>query len=199
HRIASHRTATVGLRCKRAASKTKQRSLLRGLPTTLAKMVLKTRDGDVPDGWVRDGDWIVPWWHGTGVIVGWVLFAIFALIMGYIIGGYYHAQSRLRKGLPLLAYHKCLVSRRAPQPQYQDGWPQNNYGYYQRNAYQMNDMPPPPVYDPSRPPMYPGPPDGGSKVDPSQWRGEPTRRPAEENPAPAYTPPAGPPPPANTR
>ncbi|POR38982.1 Uncharacterized protein TPAR_00818 [Tolypocladium paradoxum] len=152
----------------------------------MAKMALEARDDNIPDGWVREGDLLVPWWHSrTGFIVRWVIFlVIFVLIMGYIIGGYYHAKSRLRKGLPLLAYHRCLVSRRARQPQYQNGWPQGNYGYYQRNAYQMNDMPPPPVYDPSRPPMYA---DGGSKVDPSQWKSEPTRRPAEENPAPAYT------------
>ncbi|PNY28597.1 Uncharacterized protein TCAP_01487 [Tolypocladium capitatum] len=167
------------------------------------KMALNTRDEVIPDGWVRDGDWIVPWWHSkasTGVIVRWAIFlAIFVLIMGYIIGGYYHAQSRLRKGLPPLAYHRCLVGRRARQPQHQNDWPQDTYGYYQPNAYQMNNMPPPPVYDPSRPPVYSSPPDGGSKVDPSQWRSEPTRRPAEENPAPAYTAPAGPQPPSNTR
>lgn len=34
----------------------------------------------------------------------------------------------------------------------------------------MHNMAPPPVYDPNsaRPPVYPGPPEGGSKVDPNQ-------------------------------
>ncbi|KAG8409001.1 ERAD-associated protein [Metarhizium acridum] len=60
-----------------------------------------------------NGDYIyVPWWHTkTGIIVRWVIFlVIFVLIMGYLIGGYYHAKARIRKGLEPLAYHRCLVS-----------------------------------------------------------------------------------------
>ncbi|PHH78923.1 hypothetical protein CDD82_2751 [Ophiocordyceps australis] len=107
--------------------------------------------------------------------------------MLYLIVGHMHARSRLKKGLPPLAYHRCLVGRKAQQPQYQNGWPQGgqNYGYYQAGGYPMGNMPPPPTYDPSRPPMYSGPPDGGSKVDP--WQA--TNRPAEANPAPSYYPP----------
>lgn len=59
----------------------------------------------------------------------------------------------------------------------------------------MHPMPPP-MYDPSAPmpPTY-QPPAGATKVDPSQWRAEPTRRPAESGePAPEYEAPAGPPP-----
>lgn len=55
---------------------------------------------------------------------------------------------------------------------------------------------PPPVYDPNSamPPTY-QPPAGASKVDPSQWRAEPTRRPQETGEAsPAYEAPSGPPP-----
>jgi len=55
---------------------------------------------------------------------------------------------------------------------------------------------PPPIYDPNAPPppTY-QPPEGASKVDPSQWRTEPTRRPAETGePSPAYDAPPGPPP-----
>ncbi|OAQ83265.1 ubiquitin-protein ligase Sel1/Ubx2 [Purpureocillium lilacinum] len=152
--------------------------------------------GDAFRGWAAGGE---------GIIVKWVIFlVIFLLIMGYILGGYWHAKRRLRKGLQPLAYHRCLVSRRAYQPpQYQASWPQQGGGggYYQPDAYHMGNMAPP-VYDPNRPPMYPGqpagPPEGGSKVDPSQWRTEPTRRAPESNPAPDYAPPAGPPP-ANTR
>lgn len=50
----------------------------------------------------------------TGIIVRWVIFlVIFALIMGYIIGGYLHAKARLRKGLQPLAYHRV---RNPPSP-----------------------------------------------------------------------------------
>ena len=55
---------------------------------------------------------------------------------------------------------------------------------------------PPPVYDQNSamPPTY-QPPAGATKVDPTQWRSEPTRRPAESGEAaPDYTAPPGPPP-----
>lgn len=143
---------------------------------------------DVPPGWVREGDLIVPWWHSkTGIIVRWVVFLVlFVLIMGYIIGGYLHARARIKKGLRPLAYHRCLVSRRERQPQYHNEWTQGAYGQYQPNAYMMANMAPPPVYDPNRPPVYTVPPEGGSKVGLSQWGNEPTHRPPEVNPAPGY-------------
>jgi hypothetical protein len=58
----------------------------------------------------------------------------------------------------------------------------------------MHPMPPP-LYDPNAPmpPVY-QPPAGGSKVDPSQWRAEPTRRPSNGEPSPEYEAPPGPPP-----
>ncbi|KAA8575794.1 hypothetical protein EYC84_004889 [Monilinia fructicola] len=56
---------------------------------------------------------------------------------------------------------------------------------------------PPPIYDPSAPmpPTY-QPPAGATKVDPSQWRSQPTRRPADDGgeSAPNYEAPPGPPP-----
>ena len=70
----------------------------------------------------------------------------------------------------------------------------NNYS--QGRQFNMENMAPPPLYNPNgQPPVYQGP-EGGSKVDPSQWRsGPPTRRPAETGePAPSYDAPAGPPP-----
>lgn len=54
---------------------------------------------------------------------------------------------------------------------------------------------PPPMYNPNTPmpPTY-QPPEGGSKVDPSQY-GQTTSRPTDgTEPSPAYTPPSGPPP-----
>lgn len=86
------------------------------------------------------------------------------------------------------------MSRRARQPaQYQSTWPPQtaSHGYYAPNAYPMHDMQAPPAYDPNRPPGYMATPlDGGSKVDPSQWRDEPTTHAPEANAAPGYQPPA---------
>jgi hypothetical protein len=49
----------------------------------------------------------------------------------------------------------------------------------------------PPVYDPnSAPPPTYAPPQGATKIDPSQWRSEPTRRPADDYAAPEGPPPA---------
>lgn len=43
----------------------------------------------------------------TGVIVRWVVFLVaFVAIMAFVLGGYYHAKSRIRRGLPPLAYHR---------------------------------------------------------------------------------------------
>jgi len=79
-------------------------------------------------------------------------------------------------------------------PNYQN--PSVYYNSYpDRGQYGMHPMPPP-VYDPNAPPppTY-QPPAGGTKIDPSQWRAEPTRRPATGGePSPAYEAPPGPPP-----
>ncbi|CAM1504086.1 Fc.00g016770.m01.CDS01 [Cosmosporella sp. VM-42] len=163
---------------------------------TFAKREMEARDDgdDLPFGYVEDDGYAVPWWYSsTGVIVKWTIFIlIVVLFFGWIIGGYLHAKSRLKKGLMPLRYHRCLVSRRQlaqvdpsyayPRPQY------SNYPNNQPNGYPMHNMPPP-IYDPSRPPMYEGPPEGGSKVDPAQSRMDPSR-PIEEH----YAPPPGPPP-----
>lgn len=85
---------------------------------------------------------------------------------------------------------------RPPNQNPQDGYNMN---------YNMNYMPPPPTYDANRPPEYQqGPPPGATKVDPSQWRNEPTNRPAESSTTgagvvPEYEAPPGPPPAAATR
>ena len=78
-------------------------------------------------------------------------------------------------------------------PHYQN--PSVYYNTYPDGGqYGMHPMPPP-MYDPNAapPPTY-QPPAGGTKVDPSQWRGEPTRRPTAGEPSPAYQAPPGPPP-----
>ena len=47
----------------------------------------------------------------TAFIVKWVLVAVFLfLILLWLVGGYYHAQSRMKKGLPPLLYHRVRAS-----------------------------------------------------------------------------------------
>ncbi|KAK0656604.1 hypothetical protein B0T16DRAFT_41632 [Cercophora newfieldiana] len=137
----------------------------------------------------------VPFWYTkNGVIVKWSLFLGFITFIGlYLLLGYLHAQKRIKKGLRPLAYHRFLVTRRQmatidPAYQYPQAEAPRPY-FYNQQYFGMQNMPPPPVYDPTaaRPPNYPGPPgggppDGASKVDPIQQN------------APEYQPPAGPPP-----
>jgi hypothetical protein len=76
-----------------------------------------------------------------------------------------------------------MLSRRqlaTVDPSY--AYPQAAYTNYRpggQDQYGMHAMPPP-VYDPNapRPPFY-EPPAGGTKMDPAQWRAEPTRRPQD--------------------
>jgi len=142
------------------------------------------------DGFIDETSCYVPFWYTkTGVIVKWSLFLGLIIFIGlYLLLGYLHAQKRIKKGLRPLAYHRFLVSRRqlaTVDPNY--AYPQaNTQTYYhqpQQYSYGMQNMnmPPPPVYDPNRPPVYPGPPgagapppEGGSKVDPSQGQRQET-------------------------
>jgi len=130
--------------------------------------------------WDNNGGW---WYSGTATAVKWIILAvILSLFLLFILGGYLHAQRRIKKGLPPLAYHRWLLSRRqraAYDPRYATAAPQNNFSFYQApanpypyqgNAFHMDTYPaPPPAYDPSMapPPKY-QPPAGGSKVDPEQ-------------------------------
>jgi len=143
----------------------------------------------------RDGRF---WYSRTGQIVRWsIFFGLFILFMLYIIIGYWHAKRRISKGLPPLAYHRWLLNRQQRatyDPTYQN--PRVFYNPYPSGQYAMPQYPaPPPMYNPNAPmpPMY-QPPEGGSKVDPSQY-GQTTSRPTDgTEPSPAYTPPSGPPP-----
>ena len=127
-----------------------------------------------------------------------------------------HAKRRINKGLVPLGYHRvrfvswlALVHTDSPQwllsrrdrarydPNYQN--PAVYYNQYpppqQNTQHGMYPMPPPLYNNSDLPPTY-QPPAGATKVDPSQWRAEPTRRPAETTgePSPAYEAPPGPPP-----
>ncbi|KAK7725953.1 hypothetical protein SLS57_003542 [Botryosphaeria dothidea] len=128
------------------------------------------------------------WYTKEGVIIKYVIFAVFmGIFLLWFIGGYIHAQRRMKKGLAPLAYHKWLVPRyqRARfEPQMQGvvyyqyhGGPQQYYAPGQ-NGHAMQPYPePPPLYSGEMPPTY-QPPPGATKVDPQQQ----------------YAPPPGPPP-----
>ncbi|KAI0452467.1 hypothetical protein F5B21DRAFT_332587 [Xylaria acuta] len=148
-----------------------------------------------------DGDYVWFWYTTPGVIIKYVLFFTFLFILfGWVVGGRIHAKRRLRKGLKPLSYHAWLLSRQERaqvDPTY--AYPQGPvvYGVYRPvygtngnnngEYYGMHPMPPP-VYDPSRPPVYDGP-QVGSKVDPVQDRSQ-----GSQGSAPEYAPPTGPPP-----
>ncbi len=75
-------------------------------PTSLALGALVRRDGgdsgsstaDLADGW---------WWSPDAYAVKWgIIGAIFVIFVLLFFGGHYHAQRRMKKGLPPLAYHR---------------------------------------------------------------------------------------------
>ncbi|KAK0753863.1 hypothetical protein B0T18DRAFT_311563, partial [Schizothecium vesticola] len=131
------------------------------------------------DGYIDETSCYVPFWYTkTGQLVKWSLFiGLILFISSYLIIGSLHAQKRIRENRPPLAYHRFLVPRsHRAQTDPRHHWPNaaTTVPYYPNvngsPAYGMDSMAPPPVYDPNaaRPPMYPGPPEGGSKVDPNQ-------------------------------
>lgn len=136
--------------------------------------------GPPPPGWVEENGRIIPfWWSRTGYIIKWSLFlGIFTIFGLYIVIGYWHAKKRLSNGKIPLAYHRWLVSRSQlarVDPRY--AYPQPaGYTTYRPDYYGMNAMPPPPVYDPSRPLIYDGPP-GSTKVDSAQASQQPQAHP----------------------
>ncbi|EEU48056.1 uncharacterized protein NECHADRAFT_102387 [Fusarium vanettenii 77-13-4] len=174
--------------------------------TRFVRRALMRRDDDDDDdnrteSWGLDDDdndegyW---WYSDEGVIVKWSILAVIVVLFTlWIVGGYWHAKRRIAKGLRPMAYHRCFVSRRMmaqvdpryayhPQPYYATYPGPDGHTYVQPGGYPMYNMPPP-VYDPSRPPMYEEPPEGGSKIDPTQGQ----RR--DDGPADFQAPP-GPPP-----
>ena len=107
-----------------------------------------------------------------------IITVLFALVLLYFVGGYWHAKRRIRKNLAPLPYHRWMVSRRRYQPanqqwyNHQPNGPHSQQPYYQNNdtayggSYGMQGYaPPPPAYDAhmAPPPVY-QPPQGGSKV-----------------------------------
>lgn len=108
---------------------------------------------------------------------------LFFFVFAFFVGGYYHAQRRLRNGKEPLAYHRWMVRRRQtyypPQPRY--GWPQDPnapaYGPTYGPSYGMEGYPPPPpAYNNAEvpPPVY-QPPQGASKAMADQNFGQTNR------------------------
>nr|POE49405.1 hypothetical protein CFP56_50322 [Quercus suber] len=125
-------------------------------------------NGDSPGD--DQGSW---WWSPAGFTVRYIIVAVvFGALLLFFVGGYYHANRRVRKGLAPLPYHRWMVQRRVwgNEPRY------NQYAQYparfasqgpeQGQTYRMEGYaPPPPAYNSelAPPPAY-QPPQGGSKV-----------------------------------
>lgn len=132
-----------------------------------------------------DGDGF--WYTDKGIIIKWILLVtFFAIFFGWFVGGYIHAKRRLRRGLPLLPYHRFLVSYSERRRYGQAAPPQNHFTFYQtQNPYQQQQSnptayqqrqdgawaePPPLYHNTDAPPQYFAPP-GATKADPSQGGG----------------------------
>jgi hypothetical protein len=133
------------------------------------------------------------------MIIKWIILGtMFALFMAWFVGGYIHAKARLRKGLPLLGYHRVRPLLLLSDSSYTNASqqflisyserkrhgqaPQNHFTFYaQEHPYYPNQAPyaqrpgphaePPPLYNNSdAPPQYFAPP-GPAKVNHSQGQG----------------------------
>ncbi|KAL2050711.1 hypothetical protein ABVK25_008948 [Lepraria finkii] len=139
--------------------------------TILKRQVFNRDDGDDENDGDDDNDG--QGYSNTATAIKWAFVgAILLLFLLWFVGGYYHAQRRIIKGLPPLAYHRFLLPRRQrvlymPRPQFGYYPPPNTYG----ESYPMqNFAPPPPSYNYAEhipPPIY-QPPDNGTKVIPRQ-------------------------------
>ena len=140
-----------------------------------AEQLVKRQNSNIDDGDTfsdyGNESW---WWSDTGMAVRYaVICVIFAAILLYFLGGYWHARRRLQKGQPPLAYHRWMVNRsvRYRQPQHHQHQATPFQPYYPRDpyqeGYQLNGYAPPnnppPAYHGDAPPAY-APPEGASKA-----------------------------------
>ncbi|OAG40970.1 hypothetical protein AYO21_04812 [Fonsecaea monophora] len=157
----------------------------------LARQISDSSTSDDAD----DGYW---WYSSTAEAIKWAAVAAIVLAFSlYFLAGHMHARRRMQKGLPPLAYHRWLVSRRQKvaflqqHPEYANQFAfyraQQEQVYYSYapgsgQAYQMGGIygPPPPAYhEPEYVPAYTPPQETGpNKINPDQ----------------RYDPPSGPPP-----
>lgn len=139
----------------------------------------------------------------TGLAIRYVVVVVFfAVVVGFIVASYIHAQRRIKKNLPPLAYHRWLVSRRHRPNAYQYNQaaymaPYGTHAYGMQNQANGGYQPPPPAYNTwDAPPQY-QPPPGGSKTAPNQHigsadeeHGQSSQQGAQvQPPASAYAPP----------
>ncbi|KAF2013406.1 hypothetical protein BU24DRAFT_236978 [Aaosphaeria arxii CBS 175.79] len=153
------------------------------------------RNGDGSISCYRDGFW----YTDKGIIIKWVIFAcFFGFFMLWFVGGYIHAKRRIKKGLPLLAYHRWLVPRRHYNPQ-----PQNHFTFYSPQHQHPYGPPPqqrpdgtwpqpPPTYAHDAPPSYYAPPGGNPNGAAKMYPGGAPQ--GMEMPQYGVPPPPGPPP-----
>ncbi|KAF1912585.1 hypothetical protein BDU57DRAFT_522953 [Ampelomyces quisqualis] len=129
------------------------------------------------------------WYTDKGIIIKWIILGVlFALFLGWFVGGYIHAKRRLKKGLPLLGYHRFLISfserkRHGQVPQHHFAfYRQDQQAFYphgsqqqQQGAYQpRSDGPyaePPPTYNGDAPPQYYAPGAAATKDGPGHGLG----------------------------
>lgn len=146
-----------------------------------ARSVLKSSDGADPGLTLQQ----------TAFIIKWVVTAVIVVaLLAFFLGGYFHAQARMKKGLPPLRYHRVCVFLTThfsaafanfclqflvPRRQRERFFPPSPRTYYHNQPYghgpamPLNSYgPPPPAYgENDYVPPY-APPQGGSKVNPDQ-------------------------------
>ncbi|KAF8469588.1 hypothetical protein BDZ91DRAFT_57998 [Kalaharituber pfeilii] len=99
-----------------------------------------------------------------------ILLGIIFLFIVFLTISYKHAHCRMNQGLPPLAYHRWLVSRkRRAEFERASSEPEQNFSFYQ-HEHGLHPVPPP-AYNPQyvQPPSYPGPPEDASKSNPQQY------------------------------
>ena len=91
---------------------------------------------------------------------------LFAFVLIFFVGGYYHAQRRLRRGQQPLAYHRWMTNRRHYDTSFQ---PRSAYSPNGTSHGMESYPPPPPAYNATEapPPVY-QPPQGATKALPDQ-------------------------------
>ncbi|KAK3714643.1 hypothetical protein LTR37_007623 [Vermiconidia calcicola] len=105
------------------------------------------------------------WWTPAGMATRYAIVAIlFAFILFFFVGGYYHARSRVNNGQQLLPYHRWMVRRSYYQPA-QPRYPFRQDQYNQQSYGMEGYPPPPPAYsnEEAPPPVY-QPPQGATKA-----------------------------------
>lgn len=144
------------------------------------RALIQRDDHSNNDGITDDDDFEENWQFSeeAAAIKYGVLFGILFLAAIIILGMWFHANQRIKKGLAPLKYHRWLLPRhkRAQFGEPHLAQPQDNFTFYQHTqqpypgSYGMQPVPPP-AYNPNyaQPPVYsgePAQPPNPAKVDP---------------------------------